>query len=113
MVKIDDHHIEPRRHSRLWEEEEKREKRKRRCCGGGTHTFWGVLLLLDGSEFGATVANLRAAPGGRIKWGGFYLLNPTFNPRPSPPIYPRGRNFSKIKSHVITGKDNSFPAETQ
>ena len=50
MIKIDDHHIEPRRHSRLWEEEEKkREKRKRRCCGGGTPTFWGVLLLLDGS----------------------------------------------------------------
>ena len=42
--------LKPRRHSRLWEEEEKkREKRKRRCCGGGTPTFWGVLLLLDGS----------------------------------------------------------------
>ena len=79
--------LKPRRHSRLWREEEKRgERRENAAAAAGAPTLLGAFCFFCGAarEFGATVANLRAAPGGRIKWGGIYLLNPTFYPRSSP-----------------------------
>ena len=77
--------LKPRRHSRLWEEEEKkREKRKRRYCGGGTPTFWGVLLLLDGSGVRGHGCKPEEHRGAELSGGGSTSLNPTFYPRPSP-----------------------------
>ena len=63
----------------------RRERRESAAAAAGAPTPSGAFCFCwTVPEFGATVANLRAAPGGRIKWGGIYLLNPTFNPRPSP-----------------------------
>ena len=63
----------------------RRERRESAAAAAGAPTPSGAFCFCwTVPEFGATVANLRATPGGRIKWGGIYLLNPTFNPRPSP-----------------------------
>ena len=74
-IKDDDHHIQPRRHSRLWGEG-RREKRKNAAAAAGTPTPLGAFCFCCGTvrEFGATVAGTcGTAPGGRIKWGGIYL----------------------------------------
>ena len=52
-------------------ERKRRERRESAAAAAGAPTPSGaVCFSWTVPEFGATVANLRAAPGGRIKWGG-------------------------------------------